>query len=241
MKRFVRRFRRLPRSDHRFDYLSDKQYAALKFWDKEIDNFIAWYNGEISEHYQSPAPSEAAKVKDYDQRLNAIWTWVRRDSSKYPNALRIRRDHFVGKTVLDIGCGPIPYLLAFEDCQLIGLDNLVNEYREVGYPLDEYSPRLKYVAAPGEQIPLPTSSVDAVISVNAIDHVDKFATTAREVIRVLKPDGIVRMQIHYHNPTLTEPWKLDDAVVLQSFAPLGLNKIHEEPYTGNTVMTVWST
>jgi len=235
--------RRIPRADDRFNYLPDKQYAALKFWDSEVDQWIKWYQGEIDNYYNSPTPIEAAKVKDYGLRTNAIMTWVQRDPDKYPQALRLSRDYFAGKTVLDVGCGPVPYMMAFADCTLYGLDNLIEEFKIIGFPLELYSDRLTYIHGSGEDIPLEDNTIDAVISVNAIDHVDNFEQTAREITRVLKPGGMVRMQIHYHKPTLREPWVLNDEIITKCYGHLGFKKIHSEPYTNapSESMTVWST
>jgi SAM-dependent methyltransferase len=72
---------------------------------------------------------------------------------------------------------------------------------------------------------------DAVVSVTAIDHIDDFGAGAAEVRRVLKPDGIFRMHVHYHPATRTEPLELNDEVFLEHYGWVpGLRKI----ITGDT-------
>ena len=75
-------------------------------------------------------------------------------------------------------------------------------------------------------MPFSEGHFDAVVWVNAIDHVDDFAATAAEIQRVLRPDGVFRMHVHYHPPTVAEPVELNDAVFLQHYGWVpGLRKI----------------
>jgi SAM-dependent methyltransferase len=66
-------------------------------------------------------------------------------------------------------------------------------------------------------MPFENHFFDAVISVNAIDHVDDFFKTASEIIRVLKPNGKIRLHVHYHIKTQTEPLELNDTIVENAF------------------------
>ena len=83
----------------------------------------------------------------------------------------------------------------------------------------------------------------AVVSVNAIDHVDDFGQAAREIQRVLKPRGKLRMQVHYHPPTRCEPIEVDDTILLESFEALGIQKVGESEIEGTKgqKLVVWST
>jgi SAM-dependent methyltransferase len=62
---------------------------------------------------------------------------------------------------------------------------------------------------------------DAVISVNAIDHVDDIRQTASAIRRILKPDGLLCMHIHYHAPKLREPIAIDDDLFRDLFGWCG--------------------
>lgn len=208
-----------------------KRYSASAFWRREIQIYIAWYEGKISQLYGVPAPADDIKVKDYSLQENAIRTWAKADINKYPNHLLIPRDYFQGKRILDIGCGPIPYALAFTDCEIFGLDPMINKYKKLGFPLDSYPERLTYVKGDAEKMPFEDNFFDAVISVNAIDHVDNFSAAAKEASRVLRPEGILRLEVHYHQSTVTEPWAIDDDMVLKLFGHLGIRRVHERPYT----------
>ena len=97
---------------------------------------------------------------------------------------------------------------------------------------------MTFVRAFAEDMPFPSASFDAVISVNAIDHVDDFARAASEISRVLKKDGVLRMQVHYHPPRELEPYSLTDEDVLAHFGHLGIEKISEEVPSAQLVTPV---
>src|SRR5439155_19823152 len=125
---------------------------------------------------------------------------------------------------------------------------LTDEYRAIGFPLDEYrdGERLHWVQASAERIPLPDDFVDAVISVNAIDHFDDLDAVATELARVMRDGAVLRAEVHYHRPRPQEPQALDDQVMKSTFGRLGIRKIHEEPFPGESpgpeaeLLTLWA-
>jgi ubiquinone/menaquinone biosynthesis C-methylase UbiE len=141
----------------------------------------------------------------------------------YTERLRIERDHFRGQRVLEIGCGPLAPILQFHDCVRHCVDPLVNVYMAAGWPLFEYD--AKFLNLGGESLPYPDNYFDAAISVNALDHVDDFEQTTREMERVLKPGGSICFEVEYHSPTVTEPLSLSDARVLQAFSRCKLTPV----------------
>jgi SAM-dependent methyltransferase len=129
--------------------------------------------------------------------------------------------------VLDVGCGPAASMLAFHGAEHHGIDPLADGYASVGFPLAVWTTMgFTDHSAPAETMPFPDGHFDAVVSVNAIDHVEDFGATAAEIRRVLRPDGAFRMHVHYHPPTIAEPVELDDAVFLRHYGWVpGLRKV----------------
>jgi SAM-dependent methyltransferase len=207
--------------------LGPKHLSELAWWEEGLRRRVAWYRGEHTMYGQPPPTDEEKQIKATVEASAGVTT-VAVSLHRYPEALKIPRDHFAGKTILDLGCGPYPLSIAFEDCHIIGLDPLVHEYETAGFPLSEFADRVTFVRGFAEDMPFSSESFDAVISVNAIDHVDDFASSAREISRVLKKDGTLRMQVHYHAPTKLEPNALDDEKILEHLGHLGIRKISEE-------------
>jgi ubiquinone/menaquinone biosynthesis C-methylase UbiE len=181
-------------------------------------------------------PTSDQKATEFGQPLDAIETWLHlHQLPKYPSNLGLRHDVLAGMRVLDIGCGPFPGLRAFSGCAMrVGVDPLVTKYEEIGFPLARWSDGYIYCQSKAESLPFPSHSFDAVLSCNAIDHVDDFAVAAKEVRRVLRPDGRICMQVHYHRPTVTEPLELNDETFVAHYGWVnGLRKANDTTSTNN--------
>jgi SAM-dependent methyltransferase len=124
-----------------------------------------------------------------------------------------------GKAVLDYGCGngenSLP--LVKRGARVIGLDlsgDLLRLARQ-RLALHGVGDRAVFLAASAHDIPLPDSSVDAVMGIAILHHLD-LALAAREVRRVLKPGGIAIFQEPVRNSRLLRtlramiPYKSDE-------------------------------
>jgi len=195
-----------------------KYEAEINFWKKEIEDYVKWYEGQLGMHYMTPAPREDQQITSVCVEHSAILTWLKlHQKPKYLEDLMLDKMVFSGLRVLDIGSGPLPSALVFEGCEVYCLDPLLPEYIKAGYPLHYYD-RVKFVYGFSENIPVEDNFFDAVISVNAIDHVDDIYKTALEIKRVLKPGGKIRIHAHYHEKTVTEPLELNDEDTSKAFS-----------------------
>jgi SAM-dependent methyltransferase len=218
--------RRLRRTLARW-YGIDKKKAEARYWRNELKHYVDWYEGKKTEW---PSPSQAQKVASCNTiEKNAAMTFcLIRKQIEYLHSLQLDASELIGKRILDVGCGPHPSALCFLNCEIYGLDPLTGLYREIGYPMDEYDPRYHFVDGPAEKMPFQDSSFNAVISVNALDHVDDLELVAAEIRRVLQKGGLFRVQVDYHTPTIAEPHTLSDEIVraLYGWIP-NLHKISE--------------
>lgn len=139
-------------------------------------------------------------------------------SARYRDDLQIGSQTLARKTVLDLGCGPLGALCWFDAGMRVGVDELTHEYQEIGFPL-ERQPML-YVRGKAEDLPFPDGQFDSVLSVNALDHVERFEAAIRELARVLKPGGRAFLGMNYQDrPTDCEPVLLNDDRVEAALAP----------------------
>ncbi|WP_298548116.1 glycosyltransferase [uncultured Parabacteroides sp.] len=203
-----------------------KRLSEALFWKDEIYNYIRWYKGEIPRLYFTPPPLPEQCIEWDTVQMSAIFTWTElHQKPKYLKSLRLSPDAFTGKKVLDIGAGPVPSGTCFDDCQLFCLDPLNPVYRMLGFPQDLYTD-VVFINDPAEQISVEDCFFDAIISVNAIDHVDCLEKVAEELQRVAKPGCSFAMHVHYHNATVYEPIEIDDEMFSRLFGWVdGLRKV----------------
>lgn len=208
-------------------------------WNRSFDDYQKWYNAEIDNLYGEMPPIQEVKIKEFSPVINAILTWQKiHQQPKYLMNLQLNKQAFNGLTILDIGSGPHPSALVFENCKVFCLEPLIPEYLKIGFPIHIYEDRLRFVYGFSENMPFTDNFFDAVISVNAIDHVDIFEITVQEIKRVLKPKGKVRLHIHYHKKTETEPLELNDMMLEDSFLWCsGFTKINESKHSKNCQLT----
>ena len=193
-----------------------KHDAELAYWQSGLENLRDWFeNGEnLRIGLRPPTPQQKRNSSD-SWIVNAVMT-MHALRPHYTERLRIEKDHFRGQRVLEIGCGPLAPILQFPDCRRHCVDPLVEVYMAAGWPLYDYDAR--FINTGGESLPYRDGYFDAVISVNALDHVDDFEQTAREMERVVKPGGSLHFEVEYHRPTVTEPISLDEERVRRAFS-----------------------
>lgn len=208
-------------------HASFKNRNELRHWKDRRKSIIKWYRGE--EEYLFPFPARPMKVSDFDEGTNALLTFinVENNHASYLSDLLLRKESFAGMKVADIGSGPFPTLLVFEKCERYCVDHLIEAYKAIGFPLAQFEAEIRFLDAKSECIPVGGGFFDAVISRNALDHVDDFSKTASEIRRVLKPGGVLHIMVNYHQPTATEPHVLSDRTIEGCFAGMGMRKLSE--------------
>lgn len=109
-----------------------------------------------------------------------------------------------GATVVDVGCGPEEFARAFRaaGARYVGLD--------VDVHTQEGGERAHAIAARGQHLPFADSCVDVVLSSNVMEHVPDPGVLGREMIRVVRPGGLVFISYTAwwspHGGHETAPW-----------------------------------
>ena len=116
-----------------------KNHRELKYWQKNIQRMVRWYDGK--EDYYFPNPTNDEKISDFDINKNAIMTYTNAyfKFGSYLKDLRLSEEVFGGQKVADIGCGPLPTLKVFKNCnERYCVDHLIDDYAKIGYPQELY-------------------------------------------------------------------------------------------------------
>lgn len=162
----------------------------------------------------------------------------------YTGEFGLTLNDYVGKRVLDIGCGPRGSLeWADGATERVGLDPLVEDYRALG--IDQHA--MNYVASGAENIPFPDGHFDLVATFNSLDHVDDVDATIREITRVTRRGGIGLVIVEVNHPaTPTEPhtlpWELFDRFAGWTIETEKRTAIHpdHDVYQSYRVGTPWT-
>ena len=203
--------------------MTTKYDEEKRFWKDEISFYVRWFHGNIKELYGIPCPKQHEKIQRLaSEELNAIETWINADKWRYCKRLHVEPTYFSGKKVLEVGSGPLGLSRFFAGAEVHYLDPLHAWYWHCGYRKVGYSIEARIEDCMHHRY-------DAVISVNAIDHVDQFEDAINACEVMCNIDGEIRMDIHYHAPTVTEPHVLNDEIVAAAFKKFDMKKIAENP------------
>lgn len=134
----------------------------------------------------------------------------------YTSYFGLTKEDYVGKQILDIGCGPRGSLEWVADQAIsYGLDPLADKYLKMG----AQKHTMNYVKGVSESIPFEDNVMDIVCSFNSLDHVDNVSKSIQEIIRVTKSGGYFLLIVDIHEQaTLTEPSTFSWNIV-QQFEP----------------------
>lgn len=99
--------------------------------------------------------------------------------------------------ILEVGSGAHGLIFGFGKGFKIGIDPLAVHYKRL-FPL--WQKNSLTLAAIGEKLPFTDASFDIVLSDNVIDHAEEPVKIIEELMRVLKPGGLLYFTVNAHHP-----------------------------------------
>lgn len=99
--------------------------------------------------------------------------------------------------VLEVGSGTGGLIFGFGNNLRVGVDPLAVHYKRL-YPKLQSS--ASTIAAFGEDLPFADASFDVVLSDNVIDHGTRPFAIVDEMMRVLRPGGLLYFTVNVHHP-----------------------------------------
>lgn len=99
--------------------------------------------------------------------------------------------------ILEVGSGAHGLIFGFTNKTRVGIDPLAAEYKRIFPTWQSAAPT---AAAIGEELPFADNSIDVVLSDNVIDHAEQPLEIVDEIVRVLKPNGILYFTVNIHHP-----------------------------------------
>jgi len=162
--------------------------------------------GEPTEPGPAPAAEAAAPEEDAGMFPESRWFADHVDAARQVIAFMGGDGLTVeGKQVADIGCGDgiidlglvqegNPERLVGFDLNLTDAGGLLERARAEGY-VDELPPNLVFTGSAPDRIPAEDGEFDVLVSWSAFEHVSDPAGMATEMRRIIRPDGVLFLQL----------------------------------------------
>jgi SAM-dependent methyltransferase len=99
--------------------------------------------------------------------------------------------------ILEVGSGSHGLVFAFGGARGVGVDPLAVDFKRLFPHVQSAAPT---VTAIGEELPFADNAFDIVLSDNVIDHAERPLEIVDELIRVLKPGGLLYFTVNVHHP-----------------------------------------
>jgi ubiquinone/menaquinone biosynthesis C-methylase UbiE len=139
-----------------------------------MTDWQAWFQQAVEEGGDSPAASHYDSLRSFRVRQRMILDWI---------------GDVHGKTILDVGPGAGHFSQPLtRHNQVIGLDFVPTMLHYAA------NKGMLPVQANGMQLPFESESMDIVICVGVLQHIDDTESFIKELLRVRKPDGQVYLE-----------------------------------------------
>jgi SAM-dependent methyltransferase len=138
--------------------------------------------------------------------------------------------------VLEVGSGAHGLIFFFDAAEKVGVDPLADHYREL-FPV--WQSKAKTLAAFGENLPFAAGAFDIVLSDNVVDHAEDPRRILEEMVRVLKPGGLLYFTVNVHHPlyhwaaSLHAAWKA--LGIRFEITPFADHTVHFTPGSGRAL------
>jgi SAM-dependent methyltransferase len=99
--------------------------------------------------------------------------------------------------VIEVGSGAHGLIFYFGARNGVGVDPLAVSYRSL-FP--RWQSCAATVAAVGEQLPFAADTFDVVLCDNVVDHAESPKQIVAELVRVLRPGGLLYFTVNFHHP-----------------------------------------
>lgn len=156
-------------------------------------------------------PASPKKAQEFNPTKRGVWTnelyLIRRTIAK---CIRGNASHLNG-SVLDYGCGSMPYKPLFEASRYVGVDIAVSGHPDQNKCADFFFD--------GINLPFGDGEFDGVLMAEVLEHVFNPVRSLEEILRVLKPGGKLLLTCPFVWPLHEKPYDF------ARYTPYALRKI----------------
>lgn len=131
-------------------------------------------------------PANYDLARDHGPRVRNLWMTTVQSRTRHHGAVR---------NILDLGCGTGRFTSGLSerfDADVIGVDPSIRMLAQAH--VKPHGSRIRYLAARGEDLPLPDGDFDLVFMSMVFHHFQNHSRVARECRRVVRNNGVVFMR-----------------------------------------------
>jgi len=118
---------------------------------------------------------------------------------------------FMGKTVLDLGCGTRGVLPVIKAKLKIGIDPTIEKVKH----FFDFPKCALYLSEKAENLSLLDSSIDVVICNNTLNHVENPELALAQIYRVLKKDGYFLLEVFIEPMNIAHTYEFNECNLTQ--------------------------
>ncbi|HGY89793.1 MAG TPA: methyltransferase domain-containing protein [Planctomycetes bacterium] len=140
-------------------------------------------------------------AKELEKQAAEVGEWVAMREAKGEAFLRdvnvdgVDMTPYEDKVIVDVGCGPRPFVEFYPARAGFMLDCCMREYQRERLLQPETPKKALCVDCMAERLPLRTGAVDHVFSINMLDHCYDPESVVAEFRRVIKPGGWIHLNV----------------------------------------------
>ena len=168
----------------------------------------------IRSKWKKAQQSETSSWIDTDmsyERLIKIW------KNRLSDFKMITKNLDKNSSVIDIGSGPVSVLSAFPKCKrMIAVDSLNDVYKKK-FKQTSY---ITYLSSQAEKVEYENKSFDAVLCINALDHMENYKVVLNNMMNITKKGGHIFLEYENTSPLAYLLAKLGYKKPLNDFHPI---------------------
>lgn len=136
------------------------------------------------------------KAQNVRGREDEIILAMKRSSQRVRDLLESFQPISNDARVIEVGSGAHGLIFYFGSNRGVGVDPLAVSY---GNLFSQWQKTAATVAAVGESLPFADRTFDVVLCDNVVDHAESPAQIVRELVRILKPGGLLYFTVNVHH------------------------------------------
>lgn len=196
--------------------MTEKTGAELDFWVRHWDRCIRHHGDWKPEFWDTF--DDSTPLLSEEAYMRARYDLAERQVARILEMADKPAGYFEGKSVVEIGPGPVGMLEASNARTKVAIEPLADLYRENNLLLPDLRGTV-YLCKGVEESGLLSNMADVLVASNCIDHVDDLDKALSEIRRILKPGGELFLNVEVdHEATVCEPIEIREEELGELFS-----------------------